>query len=293
MLWSGPKARHATSPRMETLEGRRLLSASPVYAPHAKVQGEKLQEWAADWWQKVFSIPIYAADGKTIINPQFDTTLGNPGETVKAPHALPSDDGRVTFLFGSFFGGPIDRTVTVPSNKPIFVPILNTEWSNPDTASKASNFTAYPGDYTPKELADYAKLEADLVTGLAATLDGKAIANVASHREPALHIKLKESGPYSIHNVFFQDAPTKAFPAATDGYYLMLKPLSVGDHVLHFSGTLPDRSSTPPLLGGFTSDTTYHIKVVAPPRHECGHANVKKDASPFNTSHKITEEVLA
>jgi hypothetical protein len=281
----------------EPLEQRRMLSASPVYAPHAKVEGQSLQHWAEDWWQKVFATPIYAADGKTIIHPQFDTTLGNPGEVLKAPHALPSEDGEVTYLFGSFFGGPIDRTVTVPANKPIFVPVLNTEWSNPDTAAKPT-FTTYPGNYTPKELADYAKLEASLVTGLGATLDGKAIADVAAHREPALRIKLKESGPYSIHNVFFGDAPTKAFDAATDGYYLMLKPLAVGDHVLHFVGTLPDRSSTPPLLGGFTTDMTYHIKVVAPPRHghgnECLHATASSDSeSPFNSDKQIADEVCA
>src|SRR5437879_2097037 len=108
----------------ETLQPRRFLSASTVYEPHATVNGETLQQWTVDWWQKVFSIPVYASDGSTLVNPQWD----------EAPaHALPSDSGGVEFLFGSFFSGTHQRHDTVPSNTPIFVPVFNTEWSSADT----------------------------------------------------------------------------------------------------------------------------------------------------------------
>src|SRR6476646_7800356 len=96
-------------------------SAAVVESPHATVAGKTLQQWSAEWWQKTFSLPVYAADGKTITHPQFDAPI-NPGDVVDAKHGLLSDDGNVFFLFGSFFGGDIDRTVTVPAGKPIFVP---------------------------------------------------------------------------------------------------------------------------------------------------------------------------
>jgi hypothetical protein len=298
MFLSRRRRNRVICPSLEPLEQRRLLAASAVYAPHSTVEGRTLEEWAAKWWKETFSIPIYASDGKTVINPQFDSGL-NPGDLFNAPHALPSQDGEVTFLFGSFFGGTIDRTVTVPADKPIFVPIANDEWSNPDTAPPPA-YNTFPGNYTPKQLAQFAIAESDTITGVGATLDGKAIPNMMSHREPSLKFELEESGPYSIHNVFFGDAPTGKFPAAADGYYIMLKPLSVGDHVLHFVGSAPDNSGTPPLLSAFTVDTTYHIKVVAPPpEHEhgddndCLHGTVSSDSAwAFSTSSKsLADEV--
>jgi hypothetical protein len=284
------------TPKVEALEQRRLLSASPVFAPHAKVEGQSLQDWAADWWKKTFSIPVYASDGHTIIHPQFDGPV-LPGDIFNAAnvdYAQPSQNGKVTFLFGSFFGGTLDRTVTVPSDKPIFLPTVNDIWSNPDTADPPT-FSTFPGHYSKKELAEFAVEQTDTITGLKATLDGSDIPNITSHREPSLKFKLKESGPYSFHNVFFGgDAPKGAFPAAADGYYLMLKPLAPGDHVLRFQGSSPDNSGKPPLLGAFSLDMTYHIKVVAPSKHGhgCDHANVRHATPVFNTTRKIADDVL-
>jgi hypothetical protein len=67
----------------------------------------------------------------------------------------------------------LDRTVTVPTGTPIFVPVLNDEWSNPDTAD-APNFSALPGHYTPAQLAAFAVAQTNTVTTVGATLDGTA-----------------------------------------------------------------------------------------------------------------------
>ena len=58
---------------------------------------------------------------------------------------------------------------------------------------------------------------------------------------------------------FGVDAPAgSTSPAVSDGVFVMLKPLSVGKHTLHYGGTL-DLSS----IGGpvFIQDVTYHITV--------------------------------
>jgi hypothetical protein len=39
----------------------------------------------------------------------------------------------------------------------------------------------------------------------------------------------------------------------------MFIPLSPGAHTLHFTASSPDNSATPPLLGAFSVDMTYHI----------------------------------
>ena len=59
-------------------------------------------------------------------------------------------------------------------------------------------------------------------------------------------------------NLFGIDAGTYS-PAIDDGFYVMLKPLSVGTHALHFKGA----SSGCPLIGGpFGVDVTYNLTVV-------------------------------
>ena len=237
-----------------------LRAGAVVYPTGSTVEGKTLPQWAGEWWQKTFSIPVYAADGKTIINPQFDNPL-NPGDMVAATHALPSNDGKVFFLFGSFFGGPIDRTVRVPAGTPLFVPIANSEWSNADTPAKP-DFKTVPGNYTLAELVAFAKIEADATTGLTASLDGQSIPNVASHRETTPSFTYSEPASKGVHDVFFGLHVTNE-PAAADGVFLMLRPLSPGEHTLHFTGEVPDLSGTPPLLGATSIDTTYHITATA------------------------------
>jgi hypothetical protein len=38
------------------------------------------------------------------------------------------------------------------------------------------------------------------------------------------------------------DPPQRIFPSAANGYYVMLKPLAPGKHVLNFGGRLPGMS---------------------------------------------------
>ena len=65
-------------------------------------------------------------------------------------------------------------------------------------------------------------------------------------------------GPLPENNVpefFGFDAPPGASSLAlTQGYYLMLAPLSVGPHTLHFTGTFGEPFN-------FTLDVTYNLTV--------------------------------
>jgi hypothetical protein len=236
-------------------------AAEVVYAPNSTVEGRTLGEWSAVWWQSVFATPVYAADGTTIIHPQFDAGL-NAGDTLDLNYAHSSPDGRVTFLYGSFFGGNLNRTVTVPAGKPIFVPIINSEWSNPDTAAKPA-FTTLPGNFTPEELADFAKAQADTITDASATLDGQPINNLLTHRETAEAFTYTQPAQHSITQTFFNETVPGPEASSADGIYIMLLPLSAGQHTLHFTASSPDNSGTPPLLGAFSADMTYTINVSA------------------------------
>jgi hypothetical protein len=194
-----------------------------------------------DWWQKVFSIPVYASDGSTIVNPQFD----------EAPtHALPSDSGGVEFLFGSFFTGVHQRTATVPANTPIFVPVFNTEWSNADTADPDGTL---PGHWTASQLAAFAAGQMDATSNLHASVDSQDVPDMFSHRETSPIFSYTLPKNYSIDQVFFGENIKKVSPAAADGFYVMLQPLSAGQHTVNFGGN----------GSGFKLNITYHLDVVS------------------------------
>ena len=101
---------------------------------------------------------------------------------------------------------------------------------------------------------------------VAAELDGRPIQNLPRFRAAS---PLFTYGPLPDDNVlqfFGFDAPEGATSlSAADGFYLMLAPLSVGQHTLHFTGTF--ETDIP-----FTLDITY-ILTVAPDRIKSGTAN--------------------
>jgi hypothetical protein len=89
------------------------------------------------------------------------------------------------------------------------------------------------------------------VTRLSATLDGEEIPNLFSYRAI--------SGPYTLPilpNTLWTDfgcTPGDRYPSLSDGYYVMLKPLEVGDHTLTFSAEVGNNHGRA---------ETYHLTVV-------------------------------
>lgn len=262
---------------METLEGRALLSAGVaahagpaaaapsdpyLYAPHAKVEGHTLEEWSAEWWQSVFAAPVYAADGQTLVNPQL--VDGDAAVAGDAP-------GKVAFLYGGFDGqdhvrGSVAHPIEVREGTSLFMPVQNSEWSNPDTPSKESGYTTVPGNYTAKELAHFADVQTGATIHLNARVDGHAIPETTlfAHRETAPIFSYRLPKQFNIDQVFFgEDISGRVSPVAADGYYMMLKPLSPGLHTIAFGGQSVDLSGTPPQLPASGGQVTYVINVVA------------------------------
>jgi hypothetical protein len=105
----------------------------------------------------------------------------------------------------------------------------------------------------------------DSATNLGVTLNGNAVANVASYRvqSPVFGIILPQNNilqsfGFPVPPWFKKPVPGKYpppgeyAPLVDDGYYIMLVPLSPGQHVLNFHGGVP----------GFTLNVTYKITVV-------------------------------
>jgi hypothetical protein len=145
-----------------------------------------------------------------------------------------------------------DRTVTIPAGKALFFAIIDAECSAVE--GNGSSYIDFRNCVQPS---------IDQVTGLACQIDGHAVPNLDQYRvlSPlfmytlASHDNVWAAVGETVGNppVPIPDGVTT--PAVSDGYFIMLAPLSVGRHELHFHAEIP--------AFGFSLDVTYHITVVA------------------------------
>jgi hypothetical protein len=198
-------------------------SAASTSSPVVQVQtfGATYGEFSARWWQWALSIP-------TSINPVLDTTGANCAQGQY-------DD--VWFLAGTF-GGAVTRNCSIPSGKPIFFPLIN------NVAFKPT------GSETLLDLRSLAAGLIDTVTQLTCTIDGVAT-NLSQHRvrSPAFTVIAPANG---LIPPGWLSLPAHADAIVSDGYWLLLSPLAMGSHVIHFQATTSN---------GFALDVTYELSI--------------------------------
>lgn len=209
-----------------------------------KAYGRTYAEWSARHWQWLFSLPVDK-------HPLFDTADCGEGQT-----------GPVWFLGGTFASteivpgvvvGQVTRECTIPAGKALFFPLVDVETS-----------TIEGNGETEEELRAQAGFFADFINpdSLFCEIDGVAVPNLADFR---VQSPLFTFGPLPADNIlasFGYDAPKGATSlSVSDGVFVMVEPLPVGKHTIHFGGEL-DLSP----IGGsvFKQDITYHITVGGP-----------------------------
>lgn len=230
-------------------------AATPgVLPPQSNPFGKTYGEWQAEWWKWVYSLPLAS-------HPLRDDTGGL---------AAMGQSGHVWFLGGVVNNaGPatsVSRTCTIPSGKALFFPIANAAWvTYPSDANEAWQ----PGDpYLEQNMAWFAQNENEGYAGmgirpllamimqfarnLSCEVDGVPVADLETYhsQSPAYMASMPEGNvnglPAGVHG-----------PCCDDGYYVMLAPLSVGQHTIHFYAEFD-------LPWGETSyqDITYNLTVV-------------------------------
>ena len=175
--------------------------------PHETVGGLTYGEWSARWWK--WALETTAAE-----SPLDDATGAN---------CAVNQSGKVWFLAGMLFSGQVERTCTVPTGTRLFFPVVNA-------------FCAAEGDF-----AAMRECATGFLTGVTfqVTIDGKIIDEDALTTYRALSPEFDLVLPEG--NALGAPADTYA-PAAADGYYVMLNPLSRGTHEVHILATFPDGS---------------------------------------------------
>jgi hypothetical protein len=198
-----------------------------ILPPNANAFGASYGEWNSRWWQWALSIP---ADR----NPLTDTTGANCAQ---------GQSGRVWFLAGTLGGGAVRRSCTVRPGTPLFFPIANSFCAEDP-----------PGNTTTFE-QQLACAKSFVVTEISAQVDGRMVQQLERYR-------VDSPSAFSLripaNNVL--GAPAGVYePAAASGMYLLLSPLSVGAHVIHFRAVFQD---------GTIVDVTYNLTVS--PRQSVG-----------------------
>jgi hypothetical protein len=224
-------------------------STPQVLSPDTKHFGKTYGGWSATWWQWALAIPVHS--------PPFSTRINHPLVDLTGAKCGVGQSGPVWYLGGAFFqaGQPAASTIvrndcTVPKGKALFFPLLNIECSTLEGV-------AFGCAADEQGLRDIVTSAIDGASNLQADVDGVAIPisskfRVGSADKPAFCFTLPPDdmlsfigeGPFS---------PGTYCPAVDDGYYVMLAPLPVGRHAVHFHGEIP--------AFGFTLDVTYNLTV--------------------------------
>jgi hypothetical protein len=216
-----------------------------VLPPQTRAYGKTYGEWEAAWWQWVFSFPLSQ-------HPLLDAADCSAGQS-----------GPVWFLGGTFAAitledgtvlGQAERSCTLPPGKALLFPIINNEWDNLGCPE--------PGNLTPDELQALATWAQNHTTSLSCSIDGVAIQNLERYRVVApIFSYTLPAEPNLIDQLYGCHFQGEVSPAAADGVFVMVAPLSTGQHTIHFGGELVFTAEEDGFDFVFQEDITYHLTV--------------------------------
>jgi hypothetical protein len=228
--YAQPATTTTVSPQMSSLSPSLPSSSSPLTGTSTSIiPPSSIPAISAQWARWVLQIPASN-------NPILDTT--------GAKCAINQNNNIPFWFLVGDFGGTVTRTCTIPKDRFIFFPVLN---------ALVTDIPSPPGNIQQEQAIAKQIADATIVSSLRASVDNKQLSTSDIHRA--------QSVPFSFiapQNEILGD-PQGFGTGVTDGYWVILNPLSVGQHTIHFSG----QARAIPALGfpPFSLDVTYHISV--------------------------------
>ena len=212
------------------------LGNHDIAPPNSEPYGKTYGEWSAAWWTWAMELPVACPIPHPFVDdPAFDVTEGQ--------------HGNVWFLAAPF--GTVNRTCTIPADKALFVGLLNAEASDLEGLG-----------ITEAEQRANAKSTADHIHNVACSVDGDAVAHIDYYRVESPQFSFTAPTPW----LFGTTGGTGT--SVSDGYFVMLKPLSRGSHTLRYSGIIHFTLAADGFDADYPLDMTYHLTVA--PEH-CEH----------------------
>ncbi|MFM9912834.1 MAG: hypothetical protein ACKVN9_04805 [Methylophilaceae bacterium] len=193
---------------------------SAVLPPDFKLEGRSAGDLSAEWWQWALR----------------DFPDSNPIEDTSGALCQNNQKGIVWFLAGQHGAEKTKRTCVIPAEKYLFFPVINNvTWAKEQ--GEAS---------TCEEALKAVAINTDSAIGLYVEVDGVAVKNVSQFRA-----KTKQC--FNVFEHADESHFYNAYPSASDGFWIALKPLSKGQHVIKFGGTYPNNQ--------FSQDVEYQLTV--------------------------------
>jgi hypothetical protein len=150
----------------------------------------------------------------------------------------------------------VTRTATIPCGKALFFPVVNTAWETwPAFTPAQYPPDGYPGDppFTvpgaEQAARDAIAAGIDTADVLVVDLDGKPLKIKSDFRvkSTVFTVTMPSDNLFGIPAGSYSDS-------VSDGYWVMLAPLSCGQHTIHIHGGIPGSPR-------FDTEVTYHLTV--------------------------------
>jgi len=183
---------------------QQLVDKSLIVNLDEKVDDKFLHEYANIWWQ-------WAESMSREYSPVVDTV----GEFCDV-----NQQGDVWFLASGYGNSLISRHCVIPADKHIFFPVINMAfWPNLKAETKS----------TCQSVKQGAALNNDELLTINVTIDGKSV-------DKPERFRLKSEKCFDLLGMVDRKYnPPILYPAASDGYWIMMRPLSKGHHKITFS----------------------------------------------------------
>lgn len=194
------------------------------YDANSRPHGKSYGSWTVEWWRWVLAIPKFK-------NPIMDAT----GENT----SIHQNNEHVSFLAGKMASENTilpTRSCTVSSRKSILFPVINCE----------TNQLEQPELKSHQEIIDRVKKDEDSIIKRECYVDGKPIIAERIKSDPVIFtLRLAEENVFNVKggNTY----------ASADGYWVFLRPLPKGDHIVSFHGSCE--------YGKLNSGAVYHLWV--------------------------------
>jgi hypothetical protein len=225
-----------------------------MYPVNSSINGTSIKDWTEKWWQWFVAIPKNH-------NHNMESALGDKYEPVDC--SFQQDPASPVFFVPYVMkekGQPAaEATCNVPEGKAVMIGIDNGLMDTGDPRTKGADAQA---------LASYVQETNSYPNEFDITLDGKPIplTNEEKHRVLSDPFNITFPEVASPEDAMW-DEPPGTYMAVADGWYLMLKPLSPGEHTLHYTTGYRDSRSDPAIPIGdgnkepYIQDVTYHLIV--------------------------------
>ena len=197
-------------------------SGAVVAAPGFKLDGRTASALSVAWWQWAESFP----DGE------------GPVDNRTGANCALGQTGKVWFLAGGFGSSKIQRTCRIPAHKSIFFPVINmVYWRARDSHAETCKIARHDASLNNRTPPD-----------LYVEVDGVPVKDVLAYRATTPKcFDLFKRVPSTVPHY-------NAYPSASDGFWILLRPLSKGTHTIKFGGKYHNDIAA---LGNMQQDIEY------------------------------------